>query len=490
MDDFSGNSDYLISHVQWYGVAATYPYWLHGDPSGMIFQITFYQRNSDLTFTQVAQFSDLAPAHQTYDGLFPFGVNHDVQGYCFDVDLPSPVALIAGWISVRNTYSPSGDTFLWLNSNEGNDNCIQFGSFLNREWDHASYQDDLAFTLTGTTPRYYTVTFQAGANGSLTGTTAFPNILSGTPWASAVPAADIPTPVPAFGYKFGSWPPSFPGNVRADVTITANFVKDGDPNHWFSVTFQAGAHGWLYGTSYFYDILSGTPWASAVTVPTPNGNSGYKFGSWSPSFPANVNASATYTANFVIDPSQTFTVTYDGNGNTSGTVPTDGTIYHSGDTVTVLGSDRLQQTGCYFAGWVTNYDGRELLWNPGSTFVGAADITLYAKWVTIDENTAILSGTRSARPGQKVTVNASVSGAGPNKYIPPGAIYFYYSTDPFSNNWNQLAEPVPLVRGKASLTVNSLTSLGTTYYIVAWYVPSDWETYDDCYSAVWIVNIK
>ncbi len=492
LDDFWGASDYLISHVQWYGVAAKWPYWTEGNPEGMVFRITFYQRNNDLTFTQIAQFSDLAPTYQTHNGKFPFGIYRDVQGYCFDVDLPNSIALTAGWISIENTFSPSGDTFLWLNSNEGNNNCVQFGSFLNGEWDHASYQDDLAFTLTGTEPRYYTVTFQAGANGSLTGTTAYPEILSGTSWESAVPA--LPTPVPAFGYKFGNWSPSLPPIVNADVTYTANFVPDQDPDHWFSVTFQAGAHGYLDGTSNFYDILSGTPWESAVTVPTPKGDAGYRFNSWSASFPNNVTSSATYTANFVIDPSQTFTVTYDGYGYTSGTVPTDGKTYHSGDTVTVLGSDKLQQTGFYFAGWATWTDsGIELLWDPGSTFRGVADITLYAKWVPIGDYTATLSGTRSARPDQKVTFNASLTGAGPSKNLPAGTVYFYDSTDPFSDiwdgsNWTQLADPVSLVRGKASLTTTSLTP--GTHYIYAWFVPLDWETYNGCLSNVWTITIK
>jgi hypothetical protein len=47
-----------------------------------------------------------------------------------------------------------------------------------------------------------------------------------------------------------------------------------------------------------------------------------------------------------------FTVTYNGNGNTGGSVPTDSTSYQLVDTVTVLGnSGSLVRTGYTFAGW-------------------------------------------------------------------------------------------------------------------------------------------
>ncbi|HBX24233.1 MAG TPA: hypothetical protein DEF34_11480, partial [Desulfotomaculum sp.] len=50
----------------------------------------------------------------------------------------------------------------------------------------------------------------------------------------------------------------------------------------------------------------------------------------------------------------TYTVTYDGNGNTSGSVPVDSNTYITGATVTVLGNTgNLVKTGYTFAGWNT-----------------------------------------------------------------------------------------------------------------------------------------
>ncbi len=79
----------------------------------------------------------------------------------------------------------------------------------------------------------------------------------------------------------------------------------------------------------------------------------------------------------------TYTVTYDGNGHTGGSVPTDSTVYKENDTVTVLDKGDLVKTGYTFAGWNTAADGSGTDHAVGSTFImGAADVTLYAQWAT------------------------------------------------------------------------------------------------------------
>jgi len=79
----------------------------------------------------------------------------------------------------------------------------------------------------------------------------------------------------------------------------------------------------------------------------------------------------------------TYTVTYDGNGYTGGSVPTDSTVYKENDTVTVLDKGDLVKTGYTFAGWNTAADGSGTDHAVGSTFImGAADVTLYAQWAT------------------------------------------------------------------------------------------------------------
>ena len=77
----------------------------------------------------------------------------------------------------------------------------------------------------------------------------------------------------------------------------------------------------------------------------------------------------------------TYTVTYNGNRNTGGSVPVDGRTYHQGETVTVLDNTGvLVKTHCNFAGWSTQADGGTTFLL-GKTFVmGNTDVTLYAVW--------------------------------------------------------------------------------------------------------------
>jgi len=81
-------------------------------------------------------------------------------------------------------------------------------------------------------------------------------------------------------------------------------------------------------------------------------------------------------------------VTYDGNGSTTGTIPVDpSSPYESGVTVTVLGNTgdltRINDGGTSyrFTGWNTKADGSGAYHTEGSTFImGVSNVTLYAQW--------------------------------------------------------------------------------------------------------------
>ena len=80
----------------------------------------------------------------------------------------------------------------------------------------------------------------------------------------------------------------------------------------------------------------------------------------------------------------TYTVTYDGNTNTGGTVPIDTNTYSQTFTVTVLGSGTLTKTGYTFTCWNTQADGNGTDRAPASTFaMGTANVILYAKWTAL-----------------------------------------------------------------------------------------------------------
>ncbi len=101
-----------------------------------------------------------------------------------------------------------------------------------------------------------------------------------------------------------------------------------------------------------------------------------------------------------------FTVTYDGNGNTAGAVPTDGTGYAEGASVSVLGnSGGLAKDGYTFACWNTAADGSGTDYTEGNTFTISSNITLYAKW----QGNAAASGTTAKTTKVPKTGDTSAS---------------------------------------------------------------------------------
>lgn len=84
-------------------------------------------------------------------------------------------------------------------------------------------------------------------------------------------------------------------------------------------------------------------------------------------------------------PPTTYTVTYNGNTNTGGNVPTDGSSpYAGGITVTILANTgTLVRTGFSFSGWNTAANGSGTQYSPGNTFVISANTILYAQWVAV-----------------------------------------------------------------------------------------------------------
>ena len=78
----------------------------------------------------------------------------------------------------------------------------------------------------------------------------------------------------------------------------------------------------------------------------------------------------------------TYSITYSGNGATSGTAPADTNTYVTSDVVTVLGNTgSLARSGYTFLGWNTAANGSGTTYTAAQTFtVGNANVTLFALW--------------------------------------------------------------------------------------------------------------
>lgn len=296
------------------------------------------------------------------------------------------------------------------------------------------------------------------------------NTYSGTVTASIQQCKEI---VPGDG----SWYPN--GTDLCVGTLDASAITTTATGDWYSITLAPTAGGTTsLAANTHYAIVVGAATDADGTVGWRCSSSPYEDNlRWSShDGGSNWDAGVSQGHMFEVrDDAGTYRVTYFGNGNTGGIVPTDGNVYESGDTVTVMGNTgSLVKTGCNFAGWNTAADGSGANYIGGDTFsMGTSNVVLYAKWTY--ETTVTLTGTKSARAGQKVRLTAVVDVVA-GRANPTGNATFYYATSP-GGSPTQIDGAVALVRGKATLTTTSLLS-GTNYVTASYsgdtgYIPSD-----------------
>ncbi|NOU65544.1 hypothetical protein GC096_16035 [Paenibacillus sp. LMG 31461] len=181
-----------------------------------------------------------------------------------------------------------------------------------------------------------------------------------------------------------------------DVTLYVKWIL----NPKFTVTYSGnGSTGGSVPTdsgSYEQGV--------AVSVSGNNGNlvkTHYTFAGWNTQADGsgtdyaadavfNMGSSAvTLYAKWILNP--TYTVTYNGNSSTGGSVPTNSGSYEQGVTVAVSGNNgNLVKTDYTFAGWNTAADGSGISYTDGvNLLIGTQNVTLYAQWLSAN---TLLSG--------------------------------------------------------------------------------------------------
>ena len=105
-----------------------------------------------------------------------------------------------------------------------------------------------------------------------------------------------------------------------------------------------------------------------------------------------------------------YTVTYDGNGSGSGSVPQDALLYPEGESVTVLHPEELSAGGYSFYGWNSSANGSGTAYAPGQTFeMGISSVTLYAQWQVLSPSFSLQSGVYTS--AQTVNISCATAGA-------------------------------------------------------------------------------
>ena len=212
----------------------------------------------------------------------------------------------------------------------------------------------------------YTLTYTAGANGTIVGTS--PQTVEEGSDGTEV------TAVPNFGYRFVGWSDGSTENPRtdyyvtADVDVTAEFVL----TSYYTLTYTAGPNGTIVGVSPQI-VEEGSDGTEVTAVP----NFGYRFVGWSDGSTENprtdyyVTADVDVTAEFVLTSYYTLTYTAGPNGTIVGVSPQ--TVEEGSDGTEVTA---VPNTGYHFVGWS---DGSTE--NPRSDYGVTSDVNVTAAFV-------------------------------------------------------------------------------------------------------------
>ena len=338
----------------------------------------------------------------------------------FDENDFSSDGKISSWF-----YKFSNSSYNYNTYHSGSTSTTWIGSFMLSAVD----RDDGSFDVR----QVYTITYNG--NGATSGST------SSTEKVYGINATVASNGFSRTGYTFAGWATSSSGSVRYDpgdtfstnandtlyavwekstfdVTLTVNFIRNyGTYNVPLEISGTGLTTKTIYedGTATFTYETDGSASSITVTVrersPAPNyfyvGTSTtptditeYTF-TWSRNSDKTVNI---YTE-------QRYTITYNGNGSTSGSTSPTYFRYNSWPTIA---SNGFSRTGYTFKGWSTSSTGSGVDYYPGNSYTQNGYPTLYAVWnritYTITYNSNGGSGTMSSTTkyyGTSVTLRAN-----------------------------------------------------------------------------------
>lgn len=203
-------------------------------------------------------------------------------------------------------------------------------------------------------------------------------------------------------------PAGNPLDTTADIIDDTSLTVPDPATLTYTVTYEGNGSD---GGSVPDDASSPYNYEASVTVLGNTGaltRTGFTFAGWNTASDGSGSGyAASDSFSITIDtvlyaqwtPS-TYTVSYDGNGNTSGTAPDDQVKTHGQSLTLASNSGSLAKDAYAFEGWNTANDGSGTDYGEAASFATEGDTTLYAKWngpPTVD-----------AGPDQTIYLNTSV----------------------------------------------------------------------------------
>jgi uncharacterized repeat protein (TIGR02543 family) len=120
----------------------------------------------------------------------------------------------------------------------------------------------------------------------------------------------------------------------------------------------------------------------------------------------------------------TYTVSYDANDATSGTVPSSQTKTHDVTLTLASNSGNLAKTDYTFAGWNTAANGSGTDYAAGGSYTANEAVTLYAKWTAVAAPPTIANAAASAVTAGSATLNGNLTSTG----TASTTVYVYWGT--------------------------------------------------------------
>jgi len=262
----------------------------------------------------------------------------------------------------------------------------------------------------------YTITYKAGTGGSGS------DVVQSFTFGNTATLGSATTALIRIGYTISGWSTSNGGAKTNDLSSAyssaANLILYPVWSaNTYTVTYDATTNG---GTAISPNTASFTVAGATLTLPTPVDRTGYTASGWHTAASGGTkvgNAGATaYSPTSDITlffqwSANAYTVTYAGNSNTGGSVPTNASTYNIGNSVTVAGNpNSLVRTGYSFAGWTDNSSGTGTVYTSGTGYtVGSANIVFTAKWTA---NTYTITYNENGGSGAPAVATASYTTGG------------------------------------------------------------------------------
>jgi uncharacterized repeat protein (TIGR02543 family) len=203
------------------------------------------------------------------------------------------------------------------------------------------------------------------------------------------------------GYTFAGWNDGSTTHLAgATITLTASkvFVAQWSAQS-YSITYEGNGStsGSVTAGSY---VAGGVPYAIATNGFT---KTGYTFAGWKDAANNSFTVGAGYStaANLVLTAqwtASTYTVSYNGNGSTGGSVPSTGTLTTGITFNTSTNTGTLVKTGYTFTGWNTQANGLGTDYAAGGVVTTTANLTLFAKWTIISPTITFSQGVATTTP--------------------------------------------------------------------------------------------